>query len=336
MEEMAFPDYAQACERALFGVPKGAPYKAPMMEEEEDISDIFSASAGSLSKSRDLAKQQQGFLGKGKESPTKSVVKGSLAAQRELHRRYSMSASLSRDPDERSDNGEKVSFVKSKASMKTASEKKQSSRTKSQLIEESAAKHGFFISENKVMQFCTDYGLANHLASRKTIKQLFNRLNRKKNVTVGLKETKVDSKIATVAKGKDSMTLAQKLKSRRQSVVQTLDQKYMTHQRAEANEDTYHMRKGHKFRQGQAISRGTLKTKPVVSQASAINLTGGLSFSEFMEFLCHLAVAGMSTEHYHVMFDTPFKKVMALLTVWSVADLKKLEEVLLLHVDIVV
>jgi hypothetical protein len=294
IDEMTFPNYAQACERAFFGAPKGAPYKAPMLEEEDDSSDVFSTSVGSLSKSRDRTKQQQDFLRKGKDSPSvKSVVKGSIAAKKALHKRYSMSASMSRDPNERYEDGEKVAFVENNASLKTAAEKKQSSRTKSQVLEESAAKYGFFMSENKVMQFCTDYGLANHLVSRQTIKQLFYRLNRKKNVTVGLKETKVDSKIASVAKGKESMTLAQKLKSRRQSVVNTLDQKYMTHQRAEASDDTFHMRKGHKFRQGQAVPSGSLKTKPVVSQASAINLTGGLSFSEFMEFLCHLALAGM-------------------------------------------
>ena len=31
-----------------------------------------------------------------------------------------------------------------------------------------------------------------------------------------------------------------------------------------------------------------------------------------------------------------FKKIQALLTVWGVADIKKLEEVLQLHVDIVI
>ena len=72
------------------------------------------------------------------------------------------------------------------------------------------------------------------------------------------------------------------------------------------------------------------------SKDSTLSVTGGLSFSEFMEFLCLIALEGMSTEQYHKMFDSPFKKIQALLTVWGVADIKKLEEVLQLHVDIVI
>ena len=70
--------------------------------------------------------------------------------------------------------------------------------------------------------------------------------------------------------------------------------------------------------------------------SSSLSAHSGLSFSEFMEFLCLIALEGMSTEQYHKMFDTPFKKIQALLTVWGVADNKKLEEVLQLHVDIVI
>ena len=54
-----------------------------------------------------------------------------------------------------------------------------------------------------------------------------------------------------------------------------------------------------------------------------------------MEFLCVIALEGMAIQHYHTMFDTPFKKIQALLTIWGVADIKKLEEVLQMHVDIV-
>ena len=48
-----------------------------------------------------------------------------------------------------------------------------------------------------------------------------------------------------------------------------------------------------------------------------------------------VATEGMTTPHYHNMFNTPFKKIQALLTIWGVADVKKLEEVLQMHVDIV-
>ena len=50
----------------------------------------------------------------------------------------------------------------------------------------------------------------------------------------------------------------------------------------------------------------------------------------------HDCYRGYESEEYHKMFDSPFKKIQALLTVWGVADIKKLEEVLQLHVDIVI
>lgn len=52
-----------------------------------------------------------------------------------------------------------------------------------------------------------------------------------------------------------------------------------------------------------------------------------MSFSEFVEFIARIAVEGMQQVNYHMVFPTPFSKVLAILTVWGVADLKRLEEV---------
>lgn len=59
----------------------------------------------------------------------------------------------------------------------------------------------------------------------------------------------------------------------------------------------------------------------------------GLSFSEFVELVARVAVDNMQQPNYHVVFPTPFSKVLAMLTVWGVADLGKLEEVRAVRMD---
>ena len=57
---------------------------------------------------------------------------------------------------------------------------------------------------------------------------------------------------------------------------------------------------------------------------------GGLSFSEFVEFIAKIAVEGMNlrvNNNYHVLFPTPFAKVLSILTTWGLADLSVLEDV---------
>ena len=58
-----------------------------------------------------------------------------------------------------------------------------------------------------------------------------------------------------------------------------------------------------------------------------------MGFSEFVEMLAKIAVDGMLTDNYHVLFPTPFSKVLALLTLWGVADLSKLDEVRCLRTE---
>ena len=57
-------------------------------------------------------------------------------------------------------------------------------------------------------------------------------------------------------------------------------------------------------------------------------------FSEFVELIARMAVENMLQQPcYHSIFPTPFSKVLAILTVWGVADLKKLEEVRVIRTD---
>lgn len=61
-----------------------------------------------------------------------------------------------------------------------------------------------------------------------------------------------------------------------------------------------------------------------------------IGFSEFVELVARIAVDGMQAESYHVLFPTPFSKVLAILTVWGVADLKKIEEVRIIRSESIV
>lgn len=61
--------------------------------------------------------------------------------------------------------------------------------------------------------------------------------------------------------------------------------------------------------------------------AKASSSLVGLSFSEFVEGLGIVAAQGLQQENYHAVFPTMYSKVLAVLTVWGLADLHKLEEV---------
>ncbi len=78
----------------------------------------------------------------------------------------------------------------------------------------------------------------------------------------------------------------------------------------------------------EAIPKTTVSTAPKISPS-----VGGLSFSEFIEFIGRIALEGMDQPNYQVIFPTPFSKILAILTVWGVADLKKLEEVHIIRTE---
>lgn len=52
-----------------------------------------------------------------------------------------------------------------------------------------------------------------------------------------------------------------------------------------------------------------------------------------MELVARIAVVEMQQASYHTVFPTPFSKLLAILTVWGVADLTKLEEVRVIRSD---
>jgi hypothetical protein len=73
-------------------------------------------------------------------------------------------------------------------------------------------------------------------------------------------------------------------------------------------------------------------TSPTRSTPIQTGMTG-IGFSEFIEMIGRVAVEGLKQPNYHIIFPTPFSKVLAVLTVWGVADLQKLEEVRVIRTD---
>jgi hypothetical protein len=68
--------------------------------------------------------------------------------------------------------------------------------------------------------------------------------------------------------------------------------------------------------------------------AGPVPVVHGLSFTEFLEIIALIAVEGLaSVPQYSNLFPTPYSRVLAVLTIWGVADLKRLEEVRLIRTD---
>ena len=294
---------------------------------------------------------------------------GTIAHKREVYRRYSFRSDMAKGKSDESETRTGMGLTKS--SLEEASSKlnskagdrgeaahyaatfkaKQAGLTAAQQKEQRSAMFGLFITQTKLMQFSSDYGLLHHLVSRDRVKELSQQLNRTKNVTLGMKTTGLNTKnLQSEVLNKAGQTTAQKLKSKRMSVLQSLDAEYLhedTHaplvygtgaNRSPALFDNEKFDRNFKTSAKTAVNskQRASDRKPIVtSKDCRVNLNGGLSFSEFMEYLCVVATEGMTTPHYHNMFNTPFKKIQALLTIWGVADIKKLEEVLQMHVDIV-
>ena len=219
-----------------------------------------------------------------------------------------------------------------KSLIKTGARHKAAGTTNAQEKAAQAAKYGLFISEKSCLKFCNDFAIANDLLPRSRLSKLFRALNRQKSLNTGRVTTETTTgsdaaKHALDARAQKNanlsgLTMSQKLKSKRMSVVGTIDAHYGI------NGDT-----------AGVVQRGALtqgKGPVVKSKESMVRKDGGLSFTEFCEFIARVALEGMDFDHFQQLFPSPFQKVLAILTIWGVADTKKLEDALQLHVDIVI
>ena len=200
------------------------------------------------------------------------------------------------------------------------------------------------ITEQELMRFCYDYGFLPYLFSKKHFKELFNSLNREKKL-VHKKETTSTS--APTASKMFTPSSAAKIKAKPQLKTQggmhfsTGEDKssgapssplYSADLKAPLSPGAATAsaadRSTHLFLQkgaGRTLANPSAEAHNKLIQGTLVS--GGLSFSEFVEFICRVGVEGLHHDHYQTLFPTPVSKVLAVFTIWGACDLKKLEEV---------
>jgi len=317
---LSYPNHAQAAEAALFGVPAACPYVAP---DKLHIAHLANTITTRQSTSNNTAAERAKLLGnKAKERRMSRVTLSSSIKQGTTQYKNSDLSVSSSGSSTFGFGGSTISGTNMNAA-----------QTKLQAAEEAAAAYGLVISERRLLQLCQDFGITNDLVPKPILVALFKGLNKSKKITLGRTATKVDAHIAA-KDNKAMLTTSQKLKSRRQSVADTVDAMY----KKQHESNTVNPLQGTHGRgdPGVTLVGASSPKKPVLSSDSrSPKVNTGLAFSEFLEFLGHVALYGMELEHFHTLFPNPFSKVLALLTVWGLADTRKLQEVLHLHVDIV-
>tara|TARA_A100001015_G_C14988183_1_gene712528 strand:+ start:483 stop:1847 length:1365 start_codon:yes stop_codon:yes gene_type:complete len=168
----------------------------------------------------------------------------------------------------------------------------------------------FIMTKLATIKFCRDYGIVPHLVSKKQLITIFNIVNRDKSTTKKKKVTTFAPACSYYPQDKKPAGSREKPK---------VDDKII-HGRAMffggANSG-YHMY----HPPDSATSRSQ---KLTVGDFSPVT---GIGFSEFVELLGKVSIEGLKQDHYNSLFPSTFGKVLGLLTVWSVADLTRLEDV---------
>jgi hypothetical protein len=171
---------------------------------------------------------------------------------------------------------------------------------------------GLFMTEASCLKFCQDYGLMPHLVNRNDTKDIIFSLNREKTVL-----TRPKLKIQKPPTVFFQKTQASIIREQLGSNLKTRNFEKPMHFSA--------------FESSRPIPKTKILPQRLTNPIYTLDETGGLGFSEFIELIAKIALDGMEAESYNVLFPTPFSKVLAILSVWGVADLKKLEEVRLIN-----
>lgn len=182
------------------------------------------------------------------------------------------------------------------------------------------APDSLFITEAGIIRFAIDYAIVPHVITIKNLKTLFKVINRPKTIVSSRLPTRDQVNKSQSPRKKDvtaPMVFGTGLP--RTSSMDTLNTdvpppppSLLLKQKDPADDDDN--------------SDDSPPPPPPPGPTSNHQVTG-LGFSEFLEIIARIAVEGCTQPNYHVIFPTPFSKVLALLTVWGVADLEKLEEI---------
>lgn len=182
---------------------------------------------------------------------------------------------------------------------------------------------GYFMTDTACLRFCQDYGLSPHLMSTRQLKQLLQSLNRDKAL---FPPRKLQEDAPPTVYYQKTLTTQMREQSS-ETMKKELYVPMHFHGVSSVREPETNAGMG-------GVGRRT-KQLPLhlTNPAIVVKEHGGLGFSEFVELIARIALDGMQAESYHVLFPTPFSKVLAILTVWGVADLRKIEEVRILRTE---
>lgn len=171
---------------------------------------------------------------------------------------------------------------------------------------------GIFMTESSCLKFCQDYGLMPHLMNRAIMKDTIFSLNRDKTLTRRVKPKATHAPTAFFQKTQVSV-----IREHIGNSIRTRQAPRVPMQFSDSGR--------------RRTSRSRHLPQHLTNPTFTLDETGGLGFSEFIELVARIALEGMEAESYNVLFPTPFSKILGILSVWGVADLKKLEEVRLLN-----
>lgn len=164
------------------------------------------------------------------------------------------------------------------------------------------------LPENSMLRMFTDFGIVPQLLSRGDAKKMYAKV---------CKEKKLDKTVTKVLAptAARTTTLASSLK-----------------RATPTNKSTT---TGMFFGQAEATRLANPPAGPPIGNPPQPNSTAnpGLSFSEFLEVLAKVAIDGLQQENYNYLFPSDYSKVLGLLTVWGLANPKKIEEIKIFHFD---
>jgi hypothetical protein len=160
---------------------------------------------------------------------------------------------------------------------------------------------GLLITEKMCLKFATDYGLVPQLLSRSEVKAIFRHCNRAKIIST--------TNLTNVEAKQSILGASQANRDRLGAGLR----------------DQNSMQKTMKFKNKNG--RSVKSTEKVQLPTPQPAVSGGLSFTEFIEMLGKISIQGLDTKEYDAIFPTAYLKFVGLLTVFGVADLARLKDI---------
>jgi hypothetical protein len=199
------------------------------------------------------------------------------------------------------------------------------------------------MNELAVLRLCADYGLTPNLCSQRHAREIFREVNRKKRLIRHKAYTKPSEKVSQIIDTDASLAKKKSLSKHTSSPAPMHFNGAVSKSASTVLGSPPHVPSSPTPQTTSNNSTGFTtffksshmerSSTGKLSFSTINNNSNGISFSEFVEFICRLACESMQVGNYALIFPSNFSKVLAILTLYSVADLSKLEEVRAIHSD---